>query len=272
MPRGADKHMKRINAPYRWFSGKTGGVFCARPQPGPHKLLNCIPLLLLLRNRLKYALTYKEAMMICKQKLVNIDGKARTDIRYPAGFQDVIEIDDTKDRFRILFDPKGRFTLVKISPEDAKFKLCKVQKKSVTRNAIPVIATHDGRTVRYPDPNIKEGDSVEIELATGKIRAFHRFHIGNVAMVTGGANTGRVGEIMDIERHPGAFDIIHLKDKAEQTFATRSHNVFVMGSGDKPAVTLPKAGGVLVEVHIDRDKKIQEYKKRKEGGKKGKKH
>merc|ERR1719264_1441054 len=31
-------------------------------------------------------------------------------------------------------------------------------------------------------------------------------------MITGGRNTGRVGTIMSRERHPGSFDIVHVKD------------------------------------------------------------
>ncbi len=45
-----------------------------------------LPLIIILRNRLKYALTKREVTMICMQKLVKVDGKTRTDQRYPAGF------------------------------------------------------------------------------------------------------------------------------------------------------------------------------------------
>jgi small subunit ribosomal protein S4e len=45
-----------------------------------------LPLLLLLRNRLKLALTYKEAKAILMQRHLKVDGKVRTDVKYPAGF------------------------------------------------------------------------------------------------------------------------------------------------------------------------------------------
>lgn len=57
-----------------------------RPSTGPHKLRESLPLILILRNRLKYALTKAEANAICKQKFVKVDGKVRTDLNYPAGF------------------------------------------------------------------------------------------------------------------------------------------------------------------------------------------
>ena len=57
-----------------------------RPSTGPHKLRECIPLVVFLRNRLKYALTGDEVKRIVKQRLIKVDGKVRTDPTYPAGF------------------------------------------------------------------------------------------------------------------------------------------------------------------------------------------
>lgn len=65
---------------------KMDGIFAPRPSTGPHKLRESLPLILILRNRLKYALTKAEANAICKQKFVKVDGKVRTDLNYPAGF------------------------------------------------------------------------------------------------------------------------------------------------------------------------------------------
>ncbi len=61
-------------------------VQAPRPSPGPHKLRECLPLVVLLRNRLKYALTGDEVKRIVKQRLIKVDGKIRTDTTFPAGF------------------------------------------------------------------------------------------------------------------------------------------------------------------------------------------
>merc|ERR1711988_1005578 len=86
MPRGPKKHLKRLNAPSHWMLDKMGGVWAPRPSTGPHKLRECLPLIILLRNRLKYALNTKEVKYILMQRLIKVDGKARTDKTYPAGF------------------------------------------------------------------------------------------------------------------------------------------------------------------------------------------
>lgn len=52
---------------------------------------------------------------------------------------------------------------------------------------------------------------------------------GNLCMVTGGANLGRIGVITNRERHPGSFDVVHVKDANGNSFATRLSNIFVIG-------------------------------------------
>ena len=113
MARGPKKHMKRLYAPQHWMLDKLSGwwktqnfepkfrfctwffkfvlsiclefliikskfctgVWAPRPSTGPHKLRECLPLAILLRNRLKYALTYQEVKMIVMQRLIKVDGK-----------------------------------------------------------------------------------------------------------------------------------------------------------------------------------------------------
>lgn len=64
-------------------------------------------------------------------------------------------------------------------------------------------------------------------------------------MATGGRNMGRVGVITHRERHDGGFNIVHIKDVIDNSFATRESNVFVIGK-EKPWISLPKGKGVKV--------------------------
>ena len=63
------------------------------------------------RNRVKYALSMKEVETIMKQRLIKIDGKIRTDPKFPTGFMDVVQIEKTGENFRIIYDVRGRFTV-----------------------------------------------------------------------------------------------------------------------------------------------------------------
>jgi small subunit ribosomal protein S4e len=221
-----------------------GGVWAPKPSPGPHKLRECLPVAIILRDRLKYALTNKECMQICMERCVKVDGKVRTDHNYPAGFMDVIELEKSGDQFRLLFDTKGRFVLHRIQKDEAAYKLCRIAKVYVTSNKIPVAVTHDGRTLRYPDPDVKANDSVKVDINTGKMSDIIKFELGAMVMITKGGNTGRIGQLMNVEKHEGSFSIVTVKDAKGNTFATRLQNVFIIGTGNHPQVNLPKGRGI----------------------------
>merc|ERR1712018_448079 len=192
MVRGPKKHMKRLAAPKSWMLDKLGGVYSVRPKSGPHKLQESLPIAIFLRNKLKYALTAKEVETILKQRLIKIDGKVRTDSHFPTGFMDVVQIEKTKENFRLIYDVKGRFTIHRITNQEAKYKLCRVREVKTGPKNVPYLYTSDGRTIRYPGPIIKVNDSIRLDINPNKIMDFIKFEAGNLCMVTGGRNTGRL--------------------------------------------------------------------------------
>lgn len=273
--------MKRLNAPKHWMLAKLGGIWAPRPSCGPHKMRECLPLCIILRNRLKYALTGRESKVIVMRRHIQIDHKIRTDIKFPVGFMDVLTIKKTNENFRMLFDTKGRYVMhdLKKNPKEANFKLCKIKKigkakkASIGKNpfmngmksAIPYAVTTDGRTLRYPDPSIKANDTIQFDLVNSRIEKFVKFEPGNISYVVRGKNHGRIGIISKIEKHPGAFDVVHLmevnkKGRTPKSFTTRIDNVFVIGKGDKPWVSLPKGAGIRLSVFEERD--IREERQR----------
>lgn len=258
MARGYIKHLKRMFAPHHWMLGKLKGRWAPKPTPGPHHYRTCLPLVVMLRERLKYALTYHEVKMIVMQRLIKVDGKVRMDMFYPAGFMDTIMIEKTKENFRLLWDTKGRFRLHKISKEEVSYKLVRVTKIVKGPKGVPYARTHDTRTIRYPDPAVKVNDTIRIDLPSGKPLDFCKFEVGNIAMLSGGNNIGRVGIISHREKHPGSFEIVHLKDAVGHSFATRLSNVMVIGQGSKPWISLAKGNGIklsIIEEKAEREKK-----------------
>jgi small subunit ribosomal protein S4e len=229
-----------------------GGVWAPRPSQGPHKLRECLPITIVLRDRLKYALTNKECMQICMERCVKVDGKVRTDHNYPSGFMDVIELEKSNDRFRLMYDTKGRFVLHRVDREESQYKLCRVQKVYIAANKIPVAVTHDGRTIRYPDPDVKVNDTIKVSVLDGKMSDILKFDVGALVMLTRGHNCGRVGSIMHVEKHDGSFHIVTIKDSKGNTFATRLGNCFVIGSGTTPQVSLPKGRGIKKDIMQER--------------------
>ena len=131
-----------------------------------------------------------------------------------------------------------------------------MKKVTIGPKKIPYLVTHDGRTIRYPDPTLKVNDTVQLDIATSKITDHIRFESGNLVMITGGRNLGRVGTVVNREKHPGSFEIIHVKDANGHTFATRLTNVFTIGKGAKAFISLPKGKGIKLSVAEERDKRL----------------
>lgn len=75
-------------------------------------------------------------------------------------------------------------------------------------------------------------------------------------MITGGRNLGRVGTVVNREKHPGSFEIVHVKDANGHMFATRLTNVFIIGKGAKAYISLPKGKGIKLSVAEERDKRL----------------
>jgi small subunit ribosomal protein S4e len=238
---------------------KMGGVHAPKPSSGPHKESESIPLIVLLRNKLKYALTRREALMICMQKLVEVDGRVRTDMNFPVGLMDVVKLDQSGDLFRILYDTKGRFVLHKIKASEGTYKLCKVTSKGTNKAGVPFIVTHDGRTFRMANPAIEAGDTIKLDLKTHAIVEHIKGDIGASVFVWAGKSTGRVGTLVHHERHPGSFDIVHVRDAEGNEFATRLDNVFAVGKSDKAAdllISLPRGRGIKRTIFEERSTRL----------------
>jgi len=60
-----------------------------------------------------------------------------------------------------------------------------------------------------------------------------------------------------LERHPGGFDIVHIKDSTGAAFATRVGNVFAIGEGKKPVITLLKGKGIKLNLIEEREVRLK---------------
>jgi len=253
--KGQRKIMKRVNAPKQWYLGKLKGVYGTKPSAGPHKTRQCIPLNVLLQQRLKYAMSNTEATKIVKDKegMIKVDGKIRRDPRFPLGTMDVVSIEKTNEHFRILYDIKGKFQPHRVDAKEAEFKLCKVTQKKIGKSKVPHIVTHDGRTIRFPHPDIQINDSIKFDFKSKSISGVVKFQVGASVILTGGNNIGRIGIISSIEKHQGSFDIVHVKDTKGNHFTTRLGNVIVIGDGKTNTVSIPKGDGIRLTLIQERD-------------------
>ena len=77
-------------------------------------------------------------------------------------------------------------------------------------------------------------------------------------MLIGGNNIGRIGNLQSLEKHPGSFEIAHVKDTNGNAFSTRLQNILVIGDGKTPAISIPKGQGIRLTLVQERDARLGE--------------
>lgn len=248
--KGSTTTLKRKPAPRIWPIHRKEYVWVVRPSPGPHSMKNSIPLAVILRDILGYAETRREAKAIVSQGKVKVDGKVRRDDAFPVGAMDVLSIQEINKNFRVLPHTKG-LILHPISEEEAKFKLCRIENKTTTKNGNILLSLHDGSTllIKVVDPkNPREDiystlDTIKISLPGRQILQHVKMGKNVIALVTGGKNIGRYGKVVDIEEAAGKKRreaIVTIEDNRGNSFQTIMDYVFVIG-GESPLISLPEA-------------------------------
>ncbi len=252
--KGGKKHLKRKPAPKLWPIHRKESVWTTKPKPGPHPTSLCITLALLVRDILGLARTQKEVKTIVSTGKVNVDGKPRYDGLFPIGLMDVVSIPDVKKDYRVLPSEKGSI-LHPIEEEEAKFKLCRIENKTITKGGHIQLNLHDGTNMIIPvkDPKKPEEDVYEtldvlkISTPEREILDHMSLNVGVAAVVIGGKNVGKCGKITDIKEKPSQKHrklLTTIQDKNGKSFQTILDFVFVVGDAES-YISLPEVGQVV---------------------------
>ncbi len=232
------KHLKRLKAPRAIMLHRKEKTWTIKSSPGPHPLEKSIPLGLIIRDYLGLCDTYKEAKRALSNGDVLIDGIARKRHNFPCGFMDVITIPKLNKSYRILFNQKGKLTLVPITDKEAEWKLCRIENKTIIKGKKIQLNLHDGRNIIIKKDEYKTGDVLKISQKENKISDVYKFDKGTISMIIGGSHVGELANIQDIQTVPSSKpNLATMKGKDE--FSTITHYIFPIGK-TKSTVTLPE--------------------------------
>ena len=247
--KGERKHLKRKPAPKIWPIHRKEAVWTLKPKPGPHTLSRCIPLALIVRDILQFAKTRKEAKTIISQEKIKVNGKVQREERFPVGLMDVISIPDTEKVYRVLPSEKRLF-LHPIESDEAEFKLCRIEDKTVVKGGHVQLNLHDGTSVliRVNDPKKPEEDVYQtldtLKLSIPDLEPLGpmKLTVGAPAIIIGGKNVGKYGKITAIEEKPSQKRrdlLVTIEDKNGNRFQTILNFIFVLGDTE-PSISLPE--------------------------------
>jgi small subunit ribosomal protein S4e len=232
------KHLKRLNASRALQLHRKEETWTVRASPGPHPLEVSIPLGLVVRDYLDLADTLRETKSIIASGEILVDVVKRKSHKFPCGLMDVISIPKIKKDYRILFNRRGKLTLVPIASKNATWKLCRIENKTIIKGKQIQLNLHDGTNKIVKKDEYKTGDVLKISFKDQQIDDTFKFEKGTVSMVIGGSHVGEVANIEDIEIISSSTPNL-TKMKGRSNFSTLQDYVFPIGK-DKPIIELPE--------------------------------
>jgi small subunit ribosomal protein S4e len=227
------RHLKRLAAPKTWNIKRKKTMFVVRPKPSGHKREASISLNMFMKEMAGVAKTTKEVKTILQNKNILVDGRKRKDHRYAVGYLDSIQIKETNDAYRIIFDAKGRISYTPIPAKEAETKVCKIVNKTMTKGKKLQLNLNDGKNLFVDGKTkYKVGDSLVVECKDHKVTDHLPFDKNMTVCLTAGKNRGTVGKITDLTN-----GMITIKSNDGKEYQTRKVNGFIVGKA-QPAVSV----------------------------------
>ncbi|MBW6451815.1 MAG: 30S ribosomal protein S4e [DPANN group archaeon] len=234
--------LKRLSASKNYPIKRKEYKYTVQPRSGPHQKNECIPLQIILRDKLNFAKTAKESKTILNDGKVLVDGKIRKDYAYPCGLMDVISIPNAKKQYRV-FPINGKLDLLDITEKESDLKLCKINDKKYIKGDLLQLNLHDGRNLNVNKDDVKKyktGDTVVIKVPEQKIIETLILEQNVSVVITQGKHTGIIGKVIEIKTtnstNPNTATI-ELNNK--EKIVTRLNYLFVIGK-DKAIIKIPE--------------------------------
>ena len=248
--KGKSSGLKRKPAPKFWPIHRKEFVWVVKPADGPHSLLGCAPLAVVIRDELGFAKTRKEAKTIVSQGKIHVNGEIRKKDDFPVGLMDVISIPDIAKSYRVLPSYKG-LILNEIGNEESKFKISRIEDKTVVENGNIQLHLHDGSNIvvkiadpKNPQEDVYETlDTLKISLPEGQIIGHTKMKEKYYALITGGKNIGKHGKITEIEKAEAKKRrnaLVTIQNDEGKRYQTILDFVFAIGE-TQPFISLTEA-------------------------------
>lgn len=227
-------HIKRIAAPRSWPINRKSSRWIYRPNPGAHAKEDSMALGTIMKEILGVAKTDKDVKYILSTRKVKINGKIRKDQKFSVGLMDVISYDNKN--YRILFNYKGRLTLIPISEDESRIILRKIVGKRFLKGKKIQISFLDSTNLILDKKDLKVSDTLVFE--NEKIKDHLKLEKGAVVYIIKGSQVGKVGIVEEIkeEKSLNPSKIVFLKDKIK--LETIKQYAFVIGK-NKSLITVP---------------------------------
>jgi len=229
-------HMKRLAAPRTWPLKRKVNVWATKQSPGAHSLESSMPAAMVLRDMIGACDTAREAKRIIGNREMFVDGLPVKSPKEPIGIMDTVAVPKMKLSFRMLLTDKGKLTLVPISEDEAKWKLCRIEGKTKIADGKIQLNLSGGRNIVLDKNAHLTGDTLKIGLPEQNVIGTFPMADGVPVLIIKGPLAGKVDAVAEQVVVKGPADnVVKFKSGTE----TVKRNVFVIGSS-KPEIKLPE--------------------------------
>jgi len=195
-----------------------------------------MPAAMVLRDMIKACDTAREAKRIIGNREVLVDGVPVKSPKAPIGVMDTISIPKMNLNYRMLLTDKGKLALVQITEDETKWKLCRIENKTIVSGGKVQLNLSGGRNMVLDKNMYKTGDTLKIDVADQKVLGAYPIADGAFALIINGPLAGRTDTVADLVVVKGPADnVVRFKSGTE----TVRRNVFIIGSS-KPEIKLPE--------------------------------
>jgi small subunit ribosomal protein S4e len=163
---------------------------------------------------------------------------------------DVISIPDIAKSYRVLPSYKG-LILNEIKAEESKFKISRIEDKTVVGSGNIQLHLHDGSNIlvkiadpKNPQEDVYETlDTLKTSLPEGQIIEHTKMKEKDYALIIGGKNIGKHGKIAEIEKAEAKKRrnaLVTIQDDEGKRYQTILDFVFAIGE-TQPLISLAEA-------------------------------
>jgi len=156
-----------------------------------------------------------------------VDGKVRTEEKFPVGLMDILSFPKADKYYRLLVDWKGRIIPVEITKEASATKLLKVTGKHTIPGGKINLTFHDGRNM-VGDNHVKVGDSLVVSLPKAQMKTHLKSEKGARCLIVEGKHVGKIVKLKDIIQRKGSKPSEALVEGDGTDFITVAKYLFVV--------------------------------------------
>ena len=188
-------HLKRNEMPNTWPIAKKGTKYLLVAN---HSKTRAIPILMILRDMLKFAKTRSEVKFMIYNKEIKLNNKVVKEEKMPMEISDILTIEKMGKNWRLKIENK-KFKLEEVSGSEKDIKISKIiGKKVLGKNEIQINLS-DGRNYLVKE-NFSVGDSAVVNLKENKIEKILKLKDGAKIEVISGKHLGQIGNIKEIRQ------------------------------------------------------------------------